>query len=183
MVSHLQLAFIHLRLRQLFESTQHSSPFGHINVAVFGDLFQLPPVRGKPMFKRIRHHGAQRACFGISSHHLWRFFDYDELTVNMHQKDDTENYVNMFDRIRLGSPLDSDIQILNEHRIELKASLERVAYKMCELTQTTDLSIVYIMPLNDSVSELCSRNLALVLSRLQVLIPACGKPKVKKKEN
>ncbi|CAI9728935.1 Hypothetical predicted protein [Octopus vulgaris] len=108
------------------------------------------------VFKRISHHDTQRACLDISSHHLWRFFDYDELTVNMHLKDNMENYTNMLGRIKLGSPLDSDIQVLNELRIEpnSKASLEQVAYKMCELTQTTDFSIVCIMPLNESVLEL-----------------------------
>ena len=50
MVSNLNLAYIHLRLDEIFARDQW---FGSVNVLFVGDILQLPPVNGAPVFERI----------------------------------------------------------------------------------------------------------------------------------
>ena len=50
MFSNLNLAYIHLRLEELFGRTDW---FGAINVMFVGDLLQLPPVNGDPVFFKL----------------------------------------------------------------------------------------------------------------------------------
>ena len=49
MVDQKLLWYIHGRLRQLKQS-RDNSPFGKVCVIAVGDLFQLPPVKGKPVY-------------------------------------------------------------------------------------------------------------------------------------
>ena len=50
MVSSLNLAYIHLRLDEIFAKDEW---FGGMNVLFVGDILQLPPVNGEPVFQRI----------------------------------------------------------------------------------------------------------------------------------
>ena len=50
MVSSLNLAYIHLRLEELFGGNDW---FGSRNMLLVGDLLQLQPVNGSPVFERI----------------------------------------------------------------------------------------------------------------------------------
>ena len=50
MLSNLNLAYIHLRLEELFGG---SGWFGSLNVAFVSDLLQLPPVNGLPVFCKL----------------------------------------------------------------------------------------------------------------------------------
>lgn len=107
MVSHLQLAFIHQRLQDVFgDIRKQVYPFANMSIVAFGDLFQLPPVNEKPVFSKISIQDARKSNLGIASINLWSYFDYDELTINVRQKHDNENFVNILNRIRLGSPTD-----------------------------------------------------------------------------
>jgi len=58
MVPYEMLCMIDSRFRQL--KNNEDEPFGGINIIVFGDLMQLPPVRGAQVFKQplrfIQHH-------------------------------------------------------------------------------------------------------------------------------
>ena len=47
---------------------------------------------------------------------LWEDFDYDELMENMRQKGD-KSAVDLLDRVRIGSPTESDIEKLREQEI------------------------------------------------------------------
>ena len=50
MVSSLNLAFMHMRLEELFGSSEW---FGSRNMLFVGDLLQLPHVRGNPVFEKV----------------------------------------------------------------------------------------------------------------------------------
>ena len=50
MASNLNLAYIHLRLDELFGRDQW---FGGVNVLFAGDVLQLPPVIGAPVFDKM----------------------------------------------------------------------------------------------------------------------------------
>ena len=49
-VSSLNLAFVHMRLEELFGSSEW---FGSRNMLFLGDLLQLPPVHGNPGFEKV----------------------------------------------------------------------------------------------------------------------------------
>ena len=51
MVSSLNLAYIYLRLDKIFAKVEW---FDGMNVLFVGDILQLPPVSGGPVFQRIR---------------------------------------------------------------------------------------------------------------------------------
>ena len=50
MVSSLNLAYIHLRLHEIYAKDEW---FGGVNVLFVGDILQLPPVNGGAVFERI----------------------------------------------------------------------------------------------------------------------------------
>ena len=57
MVSSLNLAYLHLRLEELFGSDEW---FGGKNILFVGDILQLQPVNGSPVFERV----TQKSLFG-----------------------------------------------------------------------------------------------------------------------
>jgi len=62
MLSSLNLAYIHLRLKELFGGTDW---FGSINVIFIGDLLQLPPVNGNPVFCKLNSKAVSKlGCMG-----------------------------------------------------------------------------------------------------------------------
>ena len=93
---------------------------------------------------------------GICGHSLWKYFEYDELIINMRQKDDKDNYSEILGRIRIGSPSDSDISTLKQRCLfsGRKAKVEEIADKLIELSSKSELKFVCILPLNESVDEL-----------------------------
>ena len=96
MLSNLNLAYIHLRLEELFGGTDW---FGSINVMFVGDLLQLPPVNGDPVFSKLNQKAMSKlGCMG--SGNIWKeTIIYDELTVNERQKSDPV-YSKVLDEIR-----------------------------------------------------------------------------------
>ena len=82
MVSNEMLLTVHMRLCELYDPGQ---PFGGVNVLLFGDLLQLPPVNTPFVFESFN---AAQSGFVTSLANvvdLWRLFDYDELTQNVRQ--------------------------------------------------------------------------------------------------
>lgn len=90
MVSYELFKNISLRLQEL---KQKELPFGGLHIFVFGDLMQLRPVKGHPIYIQPEYHEAEP--------HLWKYFDFFELTQNMRQKDDLDWAV-ILDSLRFG---------------------------------------------------------------------------------
>jgi PIF1-like helicase len=78
MVPYEMLVMIDSRLKQLMDN---NDLFGGLNVLLFGDLFQLPPVRGNAVY--IQPTRMQPAI------HLWQTMSFCELKYNMRQRGDT----------------------------------------------------------------------------------------------
>ena len=93
MVSSFMFTYISRRLQEISGS---SDPFGGFNVIVVGDLHQLKPIKGKPIY---------------TNHILWRIFDYMQLSENVRQSQDPA-YGRLLTRARLGHLLDPDMALL-----------------------------------------------------------------------
>ena len=79
MVSSLNLAYIHMRLNDIFESDDW---FGGKNVLFVGEILQLPPVNGNPVFEKVPQTLKFRVG-SIGAVNIWRdTVTYDELTIN-----------------------------------------------------------------------------------------------------
>ncbi|XP_062283095.1 uncharacterized protein LOC133987667 [Scomber scombrus] len=125
MVDNRMLTYVHGRLRQC-KQTGDFSPFGNVCVIAVGDFFQLPPVRGKPLYED---------AVGAN---LWStLFNVVELTEIVRQKDNV--FAALLNRIRTRSKdsamLTSDIEILQN----------------CETGEET--TALHIFPTNRQVNE------------------------------
>ena len=88
MLSSLNLAYIHLRLEELFGGS--GDWFGSINMLFVGDILQLPPVNGSPVFSKLTNKLIATRMGCIASVNIWKeAVIYDELTINERQKKDS----------------------------------------------------------------------------------------------
>jgi endonuclease/exonuclease/phosphatase (EEP) superfamily protein YafD len=76
--------------------------FGNINVLAVGDLYQLPPVGQKPMYKRP----TDISCIGDLAPPLWHDFQFHELTQIMRQKD--IDFATLLNEVRVRVPCEND---------------------------------------------------------------------------
>ena len=97
MVSGKLLYQIHKRLNEIF-SPQQDIPFDGKSVLVCGDLCQLPPVQGKPVFMFIE----TKSSKGFLMLDLRHKFKLAELTEIMRQKDHTM-FIELLNKIRVGA--------------------------------------------------------------------------------
>ncbi|KAJ8890894.1 hypothetical protein PR048_010403 [Dryococelus australis] len=82
--------------------------FGGINMLLFGDLMQLPPVRGNEVFDQLLRLAPET--------HLWRLFTLVELTENMRQQGNA-SFVNILDALRIG-------ELQSKHFVELISKID-----------------------------------------------------------
>ena len=102
MVSNLTLLHVHLRLTEIFGLQRgNNNWFGSQNVIVFGDLLQLPPVKGEEVFLGLSENKVKDHIGTVSAPlSLWSNFSYDELTINQRQKNDSNaEFKNCLSRI------------------------------------------------------------------------------------
>ncbi|XP_053178284.1 uncharacterized protein LOC128361756 [Scomber japonicus] len=86
MVDHKLLTYIHGRLRQIKQCADFS-PFGNVSVIAVGDFYQLPPVKGRPLYT------------DQTETNLWgNTFSHVELTEIVRQKN--KNFAVTLNRIR-----------------------------------------------------------------------------------
>jgi ATP-dependent DNA helicase PIF1 len=102
MVPYEMLVMIDSRLKQLMDN---NDIFGGVNVLLFGDLMQLPPVRGNPVF-------LQPARMEPATH-LWQTLSFCELKLNMRQRGDT-TFIDILNALRIGELTAEHLKILLE---------------------------------------------------------------------
>lgn len=113
MVSYENLRIIHLRLQ---EFKNNDKLFGGVNILVFGDIMQLPPVKGHWCFIQPQRY--------VAEINLWHQFSFCELTINMRQKDDVE-FIDLLNNLRFGELTTGQLEILcQKRRISLTGPFE-----------------------------------------------------------
>ena len=128
MVSSLNLAYVHMRLEELFSENEW---FGSRNMLFVGDLLQLPPVAGSPVFEKVSTKSLLNQLGCAASANIWRdCVAYDELTINERQKKDAQ-FSSMLDSVRRGCPTEETVRILKDRVIQVP-----IADKFTELQQS-----------------------------------------------
>ena len=108
MVSNTTLLHIHQRLKDMFGSFA-SQLFVGISIIAVGDLYQLPPIRRKPVFENFKN-DSYNLC------HPWQVFTMIELTEIMRQKDD-QHFTELLNRFITASQTQEDINCINSKSV------------------------------------------------------------------
>lgn len=148
MVSNIMLMFIHMRLSEIFDTNNEIDGwFGRLNILVLGDLLQLPPVREQSPFVDISQETAIK-YFGIAHiTNIWKeLFTYDELLINMRQKDDPE-FARILHAIRLGKLSEEAEETLRSHEIKIDyRTPSECLQKLIEFIKDLPLKTVCLLP-------------------------------------
>ncbi|GFT52452.1 ATP-dependent DNA helicase [Nephila pilipes] len=125
------LCIIENRLQQL---KTDSVLFGGISLIVFGDLMQLPPIRGSQVFNQSQ--------YMAPAIHLCQLFTLVELRDNMRQQGDN-TFVEVLNALRVGEMEQRHMRVLlnkgwNNDNMNGKFSIEKA---------------LFIYPTNDQVTK------------------------------
>ena len=116
MVSNINLTYLHLKLDDMYGSNDW---FGSKNIIFVGDLLQLPPVNGRPVFQNVSSTIVKQRLGSGCAINIWKeTVEYDELTINERQKGDQEFFA-MFDCIRRGCMTEETIATLRKRLIDV----------------------------------------------------------------
>jgi len=129
MISNLTLMYIHLRLSEIFDTTDCDDGwFGRKHILLFGDLLQLPPVHKNPAFVHLSNEGINKYLGSLNAVNLWStLFNYDELTINMRQQG-YGSYRELLSRIRVDLLTSLIVKFLKIEKYLLKTSLLKQDY-------------------------------------------------------
>ena len=117
MLSNLNLAYIHLRLQEIFGGTEW---FCGVNILFVGDILQLPPVNGNPVFSKLTNTLVANKIGCGHAVNIWqKTLVYDELIINERQKKDGQ-YVQILDEICHGYVSENTTKCLLERVIDGK---------------------------------------------------------------
>ena len=104
MIAYEMLVHIHLRLNEIFNISDPNIFFAGKNIIAVGDLYQLQPVHGKPIYSKH----VQLGC----GTHLWRdLFKMIELFQSERQRGDPQ-YYDLLSRVRTGNTTEEDFKLL-----------------------------------------------------------------------
>ena len=160
MVSSLNLAYMHLRLEELFGTNEW---FGSKNMLFVGDLLQLPPVNGNPVFEKITKKSLSFKLGCATSVNIWKdTVVYEELTINERQKKD-EPFAAMLDCVRRGCPTDETLRTLEQRVIDVP-----IADKFHEL-QKSGHTPVCLFPTRKACNEFNAQMLSYLPSEVHEL--------------
>ena len=163
MVSSLTLAHIHLRLEEIFGEQEW---FGSKNVLFVGDLLQLQPVNGQPVFEKVSSKAVTLKLGCATSVNIWRdTVVYDELTINERQSNDLE-FSTMLDGVRRGYPTDDTLNTLQKRVFSMP-----VADKFAEL-QRCGQTPVCLFPKRKACAAFNSEMLSSLPSKVHTLVCA-----------
>ena len=99
MVSSLNLAYIHLRLDEMFNSNDW---FGSKNMLFVGDILQLQPVNGNPVFEKVGNKSLAQKIGCVTAINIWKdAIEYEELTINERQKNNS-TFSSLLHAVRCG---------------------------------------------------------------------------------
>ncbi|CAH0382899.1 unnamed protein product [Bemisia tabaci] len=120
MVSNVNFMMVHLRLSEIFDSHDRA-PMGGLNIFTTGDLLQLSPVKGRPVYMNLTTQQRQKHFNSLCSINLWTeyFTDYDELQINMRQRTDP-SFCELLANTRLGYCSEEDLKTLRSRQISFK---------------------------------------------------------------
>ena len=111
MVSADALYDIHRRLQEIFISKDF---FGGRAILFVGDLLQLPPVKGRPIFSKPK--SDKNASLWNSTDNLWSSFEVVTLDVNFRQG--ISDWTLCLNRLRKGELSEEDRHLLEKRRLE-----------------------------------------------------------------
>ena len=118
-VSSMNLTVVHMRLEELFGSSEW---FGSRNMLFVGDLLQLPPVHGSPVFEKVATKSILSQLGCAAAINIWRdCVTYDELTINERLKNDAP-FSSMLDCVRRGYPTEETLHVLKKRVIQVPVS-------------------------------------------------------------
>ena len=161
MVSSLNLAYMHLRLEELFGGNEW---FGARNMLFVGDILQLQPVNGTPVFEKISQKSLSYKLGCAASVNIWRdCVLYDELTINERQKKDKE-FSSMLDCVRRGCPTDETLCALQQRVIQV--SISDKFHELQESGQTP----VCLLPTRKACCNINNEMLAQLASEVHELL-------------
>ena len=135
-----------LRLQELTEKM--GVPFGGIGVLVFGDLMQLPPCMGRPVF------GEPLNKDFLITHKVdprWRMFKSILLEKN-HRQGSDKSYAELLNRIRVKEHTDADLETLRGRvRSKNHPDIQNVGLFITAIRKTCNtINEKYISKLNGS---------------------------------
>ena len=110
MVSNTTLLHIHQRLKEIF-GTSNAQLFAGLSIIAVGDMFQLPPIRRKPVFANFKNDV-------LNLYHPWHLFEMIELIDIMRQKDD-DPFGELLNRFRTATHSEEDINCIQSRAIDL----------------------------------------------------------------
>ena len=99
MVSSTNLYDIHHRMQDIFQILDPDVLFGGKAVVMLGDLMQLKPVRGSPIYSKPKGKGDHRESLWLSSSNLWKNMKVITMTRNFRQGQD-DPYLDCLNQVR-----------------------------------------------------------------------------------
>ena len=152
---------MHLRLEELFGGDDW---FGCRNVMFVGDILQLQPISGNPVFEKNTKKAILNKLGCVTSVNIWRdSVVYDELTINEREKSDAE-FAKMLDCVRRGCPTDETISTLQQRVIDTS-----VTDKFNELSQGSQTPVC-LFPTRKACQEFNNEMLQMLASKVHELV-------------
>ena len=109
MVSADNLYNLHFRLQKIFDSEEL---FGGRSIMLVGDIMQLPPVKGVPIYAEPTKSVAGQSMFNCDELNLWKNCESILLERNFRQGEGA--WLQMLNRLRIGEPTEQDIKTLED---------------------------------------------------------------------
>uniref|UniRef100_A0A1X7V0X8 Uncharacterized protein n=1 Tax=Amphimedon queenslandica TaxID=400682 RepID=A0A1X7V0X8_AMPQE len=128
MVSNLNLAYLHMRLEDIFGDDEW---FGSKNILFVGDLLQLPPVNGRPAFNKFSNKLVKTRLGAANAVNIWKeTVEYNELTINERQEGDETSF-KMLDFVRHGCMTNETIHMLKSRvfKVSIQEKYKKIESK------------------------------------------------------